>query len=411
MTHTRAVGTGALTLSLALTACGGSGSSSWSGEVTDSAGITIVSSPDRGVWGEGEAWTLEEAFRVGGMDAATEAQFGQVVGLDRDADGNVYVLDQQAREIRAFDPSGQFLRTISGPGGGPGELGMGVMGLFVVDQELWVPDPGNVRVTRVGLDGSVAGNFPLDFAARGIPIRWDELAGDKVVAQFRSMGAFTGQSEGGPAEDVIMSIGSETPDTLATLPQGGTFQMAGDRPQFRFFSSEAVWDAGADGSLVSAMNDEYSIEVRDASGTLQRVIRKAHVPREVTESDQQRMLDAIREMMQTQAAAPPAAIDAILEGASFAEHYPAMAQVLSGPQGSLWVQQVRTATEVAETGEIDLQDMGSRDWEIFDGEGRFMGTLAFPGRFQPIRVIGDTFWGVERDEFDVQSVVAYRVLM
>jgi hypothetical protein len=54
--------------------------------------------------------------------------------------------------------------------------------------------------------------------------------------------------------------------------------------------------------------------------------------------------------------------------------------------------------------------MGSNEWDVFDAEGRYLGVLAFPLRFQPIREVDGVIWGVERDEFDVQSVVGYRVL-
>ena len=35
----------------------------WTGTVTDSAGVTIVSNSKEGAWQAGEAWTLEEDLR------------------------------------------------------------------------------------------------------------------------------------------------------------------------------------------------------------------------------------------------------------------------------------------------------------------------------------------------------------
>ena len=43
--------------------------------------------------------------------------------------------------------------------------------------------------------------------------------------------------------------------------------------------------------------------------------------------------------------------------------------------------------------------------DVFDAEGRFMGVLALPDRFQPLRVSGDRIYGVWRDELDVQHVM------
>jgi hypothetical protein len=87
-----------------------------------------------------------------------------------------------------------------------------------------------------------------------------------------------------------------------------------------------------------------------------------------------------------------------------------MSQLLVGPDGTLWVQQIQTADQIGATGAIDLQDMGSSVWEIFDSEGRFLGATTFPDRFQPLRVLGDSFWGIQRDDLDVASVLGLRLV-
>lgn len=202
MTPSRSMIAGAAALFMTLSACGGADSADWAGEVTDSAGVTMVSNPEQGLWGEGDASSLVEAYRVGGMDAANESQFGMVIGLDVDAEGNLYVLDQQAGEVRVFGPSGEWLRTLSRAGSGPGELGRQVMALFVVDDEVWVPDPTNARVTRFTLTGELVDALPLDLT-RGIPRRWDELAEGRIVTQLRSMSAFIGDAFWGVDRDEL----------------------------------------------------------------------------------------------------------------------------------------------------------------------------------------------------------------
>lgn len=386
-------------------ACGGDGDSGWAGTVQDSAGVRVVSNPQAGTWAEGESWTLTEEYRVGGMDASVEAQFGNVVGIDVDARGNVYVLDGQAREVRVFGPDGSYSTTLGGPGNGPGELSQVALGVFVVGDQVRVPDVGNQRVTVFHVDGSLGEAVRLDLA-RGIPMRWDELAGERIVAQFRSPAGMGMQ--GDTIGDPIVSVGAAAADTLAVLPQGATFTMQGGAPRFRFFEAEPVWDAADDGRLITAVNSDYRIEVRDATGQLQHVVKKAFTPRPVTESEQSRMLEAIRGLMVDQGV-PPQALDQLLGSASFADEYPALAQILAGPGGSLWVQHIRTADEVAAGGDVNLQDMGDESWDVFDAEGRYLGVVTLPPRFQPLRILGDAFWGVQRDELDVQSVVRLRL--
>ena len=47
--------------------------------------------------------------------------FGDVRGIQAAGDGTIYVLDQQAAEVRVFDSGGEYLRTIVRRGEGPGE--------------------------------------------------------------------------------------------------------------------------------------------------------------------------------------------------------------------------------------------------------------------------------------------------
>lgn len=395
-----------LLLPTLLTACGDASSDDWAGTVTDSAGVVLVDNPPDGLWDGASPWRFEEELRVGGMDAPVEAQFGMVVGLDLDAAGQLYVLDMQASEVRVFDASGAWVRTLGGQGGGPGELSAQLMGVFVVGDEAWVADLGNQRITRWGLDGSERPAISLNLVM-GIPLRWDRLGDDRVVAQFRSMQGLGMQ--GDTTGDPIVTVGRPQPDTLAVLPQGGTFSVQGGSARFRFFDREPLWDADAAGALMTAANDAYRIEVRDAQGGLVRVVRKDFQLQPVTEGDERRMLAAIRRLMQDQGA-PPAAVDQLLQDASFADHYPAIGQILGGPDGTLWVQRVRTADQFTESEELNLQDLGADEWEVFDDQGRYLGVLTLPEKFAPMHIVGDAFWGVQRDELDVPSVVRYRLV-
>jgi hypothetical protein len=94
----------------------------------------------------------------------------------------------------------------------------------------------------------------------------------------------------------------------------------------------------------------------------------------------------------------------------FADHYPAFASLLGGPEGTLWVQHIRTARQVKESGEeFDVQNVGAQDWDVFDAEGRFLGEATMPDRFQPLRVHGSHLYGVWRDELDVPYVMRLHV--
>jgi hypothetical protein len=55
-------------------------------------------------------------------------------------------------------------------------------------------------------------------------------------------------------------------------------------------------------------------------------------------------------------------------------------------------------------------DFGSRTWDVFDAEGRYLGVVNMPPRFQPVRFLGNVIYGIQRDELDVQYVVKLQVV-
>ena len=54
-------------------------------------------------------------------------------------------------------------------------------------------------------------------------------------------------------------------------------------------------------------------------------------------------------------------------------------------------------------------DLLSPDWDVFDSEGRFLGVVRMPDRFQPVRFLGTDIYGIQRDELDVQYVVKLKL--
>jgi hypothetical protein len=112
----------ALAVVVPILACGDAGTSDWAGTVVDSAGIPVVQNPTDGLWGPEAGWTVVEELSIGAMEGEDVYQFGQIIGVDVDADGNVYIADGQVQDVRVFDAMGTYVRTIGSAGSGPGEL-------------------------------------------------------------------------------------------------------------------------------------------------------------------------------------------------------------------------------------------------------------------------------------------------
>lgn len=388
---------------LFLTACGESGGD-WQGTVTDSAGVEIVMNAGDGLWGPGDAWTVEQELVIGTAEGEPAYQFGQIAGIDVGEDGRIYVIDQQAQEVRVFSPEGEYVRIIGQGGAGPGELGLGAGPVFVTSGDtVVVPDAAQQRITLYTADGEPAGSHQLPMTS-GISVKWMELPNHDLVQQAMVM-AFPGQED---VEQKNLLIRREPSgaviDTLVEMPIGGSVSFAGNTPNITLFESEPMWTLGPDGRLYTGVNSEYSLETHGPDGQLLRIVRKPFERRTISDSDQADFRRIVEGLWRDQGM-PPEALGVMSQALGFAEFYPAYANIMGGPEGSLWVQRIQTPDEIREAGgTFDIQDMGSATWEIFDDQGRYLGTLEMPARFTPLSFIDGDLWGMLRDDLHVQYV-------
>jgi hypothetical protein len=53
--------------------------------------------------------------------------------------------------------------------------------------------------------------------------------------------------------------------------------------------------------------------------------------------------------------------------------------------------------------------LGASTWDVLDAEGRFLGKVETPERFQPFEILDGRIIGVWRDELDVQYVIILNI--
>jgi len=382
----------------------------WTGTLTDSAGIRIVINTADGMWAPGETWTVEEELRIGAVEEDPDFQFGMISFLAVGSDGTISVLDAQAQEIKQFTANGAHVRTLGGPGQGPGEL-QGAIFLFVGPGDtLFAPDNQNQRINRYAPDGSVLQSIPLRLET-GMPVLFQATTTGRVAEQMRPID-FTGTAAP-DSMDVVLLLASDgsVEDTLFTFPSGRTFQVIGGAPEFNFYTPEMVWLLADNTDVLFGVNDEYRITVQSADGTITRIVTMPFERRLVTEQDQQALLGFLDQMW-VNAGVPPALLPRLHERVSFGESFPAFNAIQTGPAGTMWVQRVQTTADLTEE-ELEnfnaFEDSGAPEWDVFDSEGRYLGVVAMPKRFAPRLFLGDQIYGVWRDDLDVQYVVRLRI--
>lgn len=109
---------------LAVTGCGGGGSSSPGFQVRDSAGVTVVENTAPR-WGEDAGWSLSErpSTSIGVLEGDPEDQLFRVRGAVRLEDGRLVVANAGTGEVRFYSPDGRFIHSAGREGEGPGEFG------------------------------------------------------------------------------------------------------------------------------------------------------------------------------------------------------------------------------------------------------------------------------------------------
>jgi hypothetical protein len=392
-----------------LTACGETSDAAWQGTVRDSAGITVVSNTAGSIWGADDAWIVEEELRIGTAEGEPELMFGQIVGVDVGLDGRIYVMDQQAHEVRVFSPDGHFRTAMGKAGGGPGELSPNAGPVFVTPGDtVAVPDIMLQRITLYTTEGEPAGSVPLSLAD-GIPTRWLKAANHDLVQQSMIM-AMPGQTDVQPRNLILRrDPRGNVLDTLLVMPAGESVDFSGGQPRMTLFAPEPTWALGADDRVIHGNSAEYRFRVNAPDGDVERIVEKRADRRPLTTSDQDEFRRVIRRAWQ-QAGMPPEAMEMMSQALNFAEYYPAYANLLGGPDGTIWVQSVQTPESVRELGgTFDIQDIGGPTWDVFDAEGRFLGPVQMPPRFTPFLLQDDRIFGVVRDEMDVQYVARLRL--
>jgi len=403
--------TGATSL-VALILCACSGEGQWMGTVRDSAGVAIVENTQESVWSVSNQWTLEEELRIGAIEGDPDYQFGAIDFIAVDSHDRMFVMDAQAQHIKVFSADGRYEQTIGRPGAGPGELGQGAVSLYMGPGDtLLVPDLGNQRINRYASDGSSLGSFRLEIE-KGLPMAINATRSGVIAEQVRPL-ALPDQPVRDTMDAIITLAADGTVlDTLKKFPSGGTINLGGATPELNFFSAEPVWQLTNDMRLCFGVNDDYSIGVFAPDGSLERIIRKPFTRTPVAERDQEMMIDAMVELW-TEAGVPPQAIPQLRQIIHFAEFYPAFASIQMGPGGTMWVQHIQSPTELSEE-ELEafnfIEDIGAKDWDVFDVEGRFLGVVTMPPRFSPRVIVEDKIYGVFRDDLDVQYAVRLRIV-
>ena len=361
--------------------------------VRDSAGVRIAESP---LDASGDEWRLQlppvlQIGRSGGGDDGPDL-FGRIMQVIRLSSGDIAVAEGLAAEIRVFDDDGGHLRTFGRRGEGPGEFANLWTIAELPGDTIVAIDPRGGRVSLFTSSGTFARSFPiprLPGASAPNVIGWLDDGTLLIDARSRSPSRDTRDQ----STHFLYAVDRDG-EVLGTLGELAGQQL-GRNGYAMGFSGRAEFAAG--GNLAwYGHSSRFELVGHNRSGSVRRIVRVDRVPRAVTQAEIDESRTAAEESLRGMSG--PAAER--IRATEFASTHPVHDRVLSDEAGNLWVERYRSDP---------VEDSGTREWDIFDDEGRLIGFLATPGDFRITWIAAQFVLGVHSDPLGVQTVRMYRL--
>jgi len=410
---------------LSAAACGGGGGSPARG--LDSPDVTI--SP-----------TADTLYTVGVLDGAEWEMFGRVADVAFDTDGTLFILDSNAGHVVVIDPAGEFVRTISNKGEGPGELRFPGSLIVFGDGRIGVRDFGNRGIALFNREGEFLENIGIDPDGATPSGRLRAMPDHSLIApssriSFSPEGGME-RDEGRPITRFRLDGSTDLFHEAWAPPPGETRTDEAEAGNMRIqmeageaFPLPLALGVLRDGRVAIADSVGYRVKLLDAAGaiasTLERPVPAVAVTPAIEAAERERRLESLESggggggggiMTLSITAASgargggnPMDSEAMQEAMRrmredqirdlmFPEEMPVITNLAVDWSDRLWVQ--RSALP-GETGPID----------ILSADGQYFGSLPtdglrIPRAFGP----GDLLAYVERDELDIQRVLVLRLV-
>lgn len=366
----------------------------WAGTIdTTASGTIVVHNPKTGIWDSASAWRVVEGHRIGTAEGTGPDLFGRINILAVGPAGRVYVFDGQVQELRVFDSTGTYVRTVGRKGHGPGEFAQVIGMAWDPHDRLWLVDPQNNRITMIDTAGQVVGEhyviggfvmFPwpgtVDTAGHYYTYVPDVSTGSFAIKMVEFDSAMH------PIDTIAIPHSSTKPEFFEV--SNGTGSMRTSVP----FTAGLRWRLTRNGDIWFAETGSYRIFQRTLTGDTLKEITRAFDPIPVTSADIDRAMTGL-EWFTRQGGK--------IDRSKFPSVKPALDDFFLDDRGDLWVEPV--VADSAMTGRV---------FDVFDAGGRYLGRLRLPFTLStyPKPVIrDDRLYGVTRNADGVEFVVIARI--
>jgi hypothetical protein len=390
-----------------VSACGDGPAQSPQAAIRDSAGIQIIENTAPR-WQPGQEWRLsaEPVVDIGGGETE-ETQLYQVAGALRMEDGRLVIANAGSAQLRFYEQDGRFQHAAGGQGGGPGEF-ENLYRLSRFKDSLVTFDARLNRLSFFDSEGTYGRSFLLRPMENWLnPLYYGIFADGTVLVRMARPGMYPlGHSR--IAQPIFRyAVDGTTADSLTAYPELEVFtEPIGSSGRWFFnppFARSTHTIVRGDHYYV-ADNASYEIRVYSASGVLERIVRKAHAPLQITPRDVAYVHDQWAALSDDPAWPPR--LNAVFGKLSIPETMPAYGwNVLFKGH---WVQ----LDDLRHLWVLEYNRPGdsSYRWNVFGPEGTWLGTVPVPRPIEPLHIGDDFVLALWKDDFDVEHIQLYDLI-
>lgn len=341
---------------------------SWNGSLGTENGWPLVSNPMQSMEGD-QTIAAEEVWRLGDEDDEQETIFGLIGDGLVDKQGNTYLLDTILSTIYKVGPDGTILANLGHEGDGPGEFRNAQSMVFLPGGDLGIHEMMPGGISTLGLDGQpkprfsngVGGsagmrhimNMDADENSVVIGQTATDLGGNQGITSVHSLASYARDGS------LIKTFFEEKEEMT-----GGRIVLGGDGHDFAQY-----WCLGSGGRVVVFQeNQEYKLEVFDAAGEPEMIIRREYKPVNRSDKDiarDERQREAMRKRFGSMDSSPIPKIARHITGA------------YTRPNGNLWVKNSQ--------GDSDCPENSIGYFDVFNKAGQYVKRIRIEADYDPAR--------------------------
>jgi hypothetical protein len=407
---------------LALSACAGRAgerSGDWISETFTEGPITTVRTIGGSVW-DGSAQLIEEAS-IGEADGEEAYLLGDIGSLAAHRE-RIFALDRQIPAVRVYDFNGEWIRNIGREGSGPGELRSPTsVRISPVDSRIFVRDGSEGRLNVYSFEGETLDTWPIRsgyMTSRQLVATpsgelysssWKTMRDAETILDYRTVMANLTPEGFGP--DTLMAPVFEFEEWRIEIRGENQF-ISNNVP----FSPASNWAMSPLKSMIGGVSDDYSFDIYHPDGRITRIEKNwERIPVEPDERTwhKARATANMRGMQEGWA----------WNGPDVPHHKPPFDEFLTDADGRIWV--IRPGPGILNPEAPAMPEDRREFWsnprwrdsyfiDVFDHEGRFLGSLDIPEGFETYPepyIAGDTVIALTSDAEGVPRIKRFRLVI